>query len=364
MVDVDGHQMRVQTIGLDGADARDVPTVVLEAGFMLDGISAWTSIIEDVAAFAPVIAYDRAGIGQSEVDGESPTPEHIAENLHALLGALGAEPPYVLVGHSLGGPFIRMFTALYPDEVAGLVHVDPTATMSEGEQTAMYAAMGSSAEERRSQIDEQPDMPTPGTRAEMELIIDRSENHWPSFRDLPPVPDVPVSVLMAARYDPSPARGVERDCEPRECHARGMEVRMAWLQKLAAAVTNGTLTVVTNSGHFIQNDDPDLVVWNIRRVVEAEPLKAVVELPASMLAEYVGVYEAQPGAQFTVTLDDGQVFVMITGQQALPVYATEPDEFFLRAVHAQISFVRDADGAVNQLVLHQNGRDIPWQRVR
>lgn len=363
MVDVEGHQMRVQTSGLGNSDAG-APVVVLEAGFMLDGISAWTSIFEDVAEFAPVVAYDRAGIGQSEVDGERPTPRHIAENLHALLGVLRAEPPYLLVGHSLGGPFIRMFTALYPDEVAGLVYVDPTATMSAEEQRGMDEAMGLSAEDRRRQMEGAPEMPTPGTRAEMELVLELSENHWPGFQALPPVPDVPVSVLMASRFQPSPSQGIERDCEPRECYARGMDVRMSWLSNLAAEVTNGTLTVVTNSGHFIQNDDPDLVVWNIRRVVEAEPPEVVVELGSSVLEAYVGIYEVRPEIQFTVTLEDGQVFAQITGQQALPIFAASEDEFFYRAVDAQISFVRDAAGEVSQLVLHQNGRDIPWQRVR
>ena len=96
--------------------------------------------------------------------------------------------------------------------------------------------------------------------------------------------------------------------------------------------------------------------------VEAAPV-GVVDLDPSLLAEYVGVYE-RSGAQFTVTLEDEQIFVQITGQQALPAFASSKDEFFLRVVDAQISFGRDSGGAVNQLVLHQNGRSVPWERVR
>jgi pimeloyl-ACP methyl ester carboxylesterase len=129
MVEVDGHHMRVQTSGLMTRETG-TPVVVFEAGFMRDGISAWGSIVRGVAEFAPFVAYDRAGIGRSEPDGERPTPQHIAENLHALLGVLGVELPYVLVGHSLGGPLIRMYTALYPDEVAGLLDIDPAPTYS------------------------------------------------------------------------------------------------------------------------------------------------------------------------------------------------------------------------------------------
>jgi hypothetical protein len=87
MVDVDGRQVRVQTSGLDVHD--DVTAIVVfEAGFMFDGLSAWTSIIEDVAEFAPVVTYDRAGIGLSEPDGQVPTPAHVVANLRALPPAL------------------------------------------------------------------------------------------------------------------------------------------------------------------------------------------------------------------------------------------------------------------------------------
>lgn len=89
------------------------------------------------------MAYDRAGIGLSESDGQPPTPEHVAERLHAILDVLGADPPYVLVGHSLGGPYVRAFSGMFPAEIAGLVYVDPldfTATLSD--QLAPFEAIG------------------------------------------------------------------------------------------------------------------------------------------------------------------------------------------------------------------------------
>ncbi len=279
MVDVDGHQMHVLTIGLENAQSGS-PVVVFEAGFMRDGISAWRRIVQDVAEFAPIVAYDRAGIGESEPDGDRPTPEHVAENLHSLLGELGAEPPYVLVGHSLGGPFIRMFTALYADEVVGLVQVDPSLTLSEQAEREMLKAAGFPDSEEywqrlwdsaRAMLGE---MPTPGMRAEAEVLLELSETHWSNFQTLPPVPDIPVSILMAVRFQPqrrASRSGIQPTCEPKVCYTRRKKATMLWLSDLVAEVTNGTLTVVTNSGHFIQNDDPDLVVWNIRRVVDTSP---------------------------------------------------------------------------------------------
>jgi pimeloyl-ACP methyl ester carboxylesterase len=173
-VDVDGRQVRVRTAGLESADSRR-PVVVFEAGFMYDGLSAWTSVLHEVAEFAPVVAYDRAGIGGSEPDGVAPTPRHIARNLHRLLGALGAEPPYVLVGHSLGGPLVRMFTELYPTEVRGIVYIDPMYTTSEEERGEVERAMGLSAASRpaiEALVREQlPGMPSASIRAEAEMIL-------------------------------------------------------------------------------------------------------------------------------------------------------------------------------------------------
>ena len=74
--------------------------------------------------------------------------------------------------------------------------------------------------------------------------------------------------------------------------------------------------------------------------------------------------EVRTDVQFTITLEDGQIFGQMTGQGPLAIFPSSRDEFFARVVDAQISFVRDGAGEVSQLVLHQNGRDIPWQRVR
>lgn len=305
MVEVDGRQVRVQTADLEGA-ARTTPIVVFEAGFMFDGLSAWTSVIGDVAEFAPVVAYDRAGIGESEPDGEAPTARHVAENLHAVLDALNAPPPYVLVGHSLGGAFIRMYAAVYPEEVAGLVYVDPTTTMSAQVMRKYDRAMWISEKGRRklnaAAREGFADLPNASVRAEAELIFDQQEAGWPDFQQLPPMPDIPVSVLMAARYEPRPTDAAERNCDPRECHARRIAFRRAWLAELADEVAHGTLTVVKNTGHFIQNDDPELLVWSIRRVLAAEPPRVEVSLPRSTLEEYVGFYEGRPQTGFTVTL--------------------------------------------------------------
>ena len=279
MVDVDGHYMPALTIGLENAESGS-PVVVFEAGAG-GGLATWGSVVGDVANFAPVVAYSRAGLPGSEWDGQLPTPRHVAENLHALLEQVGAEPPYVLVGHSLGGPHIRMFTGMYPEDVAGLVYVDPTDIVTEHEARARHEAMGLSAEDaqRRRETGRQdymanfPAIFAPGLRAEAEVIFELFDTYFAEFHSLPPMPDIPVTVLMATQFNPaqwaSLSSNAQLDCEPRECHARTIALRMEMLSNFAHQVTMGMLTLAPTSGHFIQIDEPDLVIQAIREVVDA-----------------------------------------------------------------------------------------------
>lgn len=86
------------------------------------------------------------------------------------------------------------------------------------------------------------------------------------------------------------------------------------------------------------------------------PARAVT-LPPALLHQYVGRYRLAPGAVFDITLAGDQLYARLTGQPALPVYASARDRFFYTAVDAQLGFERDAKGNVDALVLHQNGAD-------
>src|SRR5687767_11345256 len=123
MVDVDGHAIRVQFAGLDSRTMGS-PVVVFEAG-AASTLEVWSGVLPKVATVAPVVAYDRAGLGRSEWDNQPPTPKHVSNRLRRLLDRIGAKPPYVLVGYSWGGVLARYFAGYHPGDVAGLVFVDP-----------------------------------------------------------------------------------------------------------------------------------------------------------------------------------------------------------------------------------------------
>lgn len=117
LIDVDGFKMHIHCEG-EGS-----PTVILES--MSGGTSVnWGWIQPDVQKETRVCVYDRAGIGWSEADPESLTLARTVRNLHTLLVNANVEGPYVMVGHSLGGVYVRGFAAEYPNEVVGMVLVD------------------------------------------------------------------------------------------------------------------------------------------------------------------------------------------------------------------------------------------------
>jgi pimeloyl-ACP methyl ester carboxylesterase len=119
LVDVGGHRLHLWCTG------QGSPTVVLETGYGATS-SAWALVQPAVANTTRTCAYDRAGLGWSEPGPEPRDARHIATELHSLLQTAEVPGPYVLVGHSNGGLYSRMYAGLYPGDVAGIVLVDAT----------------------------------------------------------------------------------------------------------------------------------------------------------------------------------------------------------------------------------------------
>ncbi|WP_326683617.1 alpha/beta hydrolase [Streptomyces microflavus] len=122
----DGRELYYQRL-TGPAGAETVPTVVFEGG-LAAGRSYWAPVQAALTDVAPTVVYDRSGLGRSPAApaGVSRRLHTLAEDLGDLLDHLGPEGPYVLVGHSWGGPLVRLAAAARPARVAGLVLVDPS----------------------------------------------------------------------------------------------------------------------------------------------------------------------------------------------------------------------------------------------
>ncbi len=111
LFDVDGRTMHLYCSG------AGEPTVVLQSGLDIAGSLAWVAVQPEIANTNRVCSYDRAGILWSDGRDDLPTANQITERLHTLLGIASERPPYVLVGHSLGGPLTMVFADRYRDEI-------------------------------------------------------------------------------------------------------------------------------------------------------------------------------------------------------------------------------------------------------
>ena len=115
----DGRRLNLYCIGTGS------PTVVFDSGLGED-MKVWALVQPQVAGHSRACAYDRAGLGFSDPSPARRTSAFLVEDLRRLLAGAQLEPPYILVGHSFGGMNIKLFAELHPEEIAGLVFVDPS----------------------------------------------------------------------------------------------------------------------------------------------------------------------------------------------------------------------------------------------
>jgi pimeloyl-ACP methyl ester carboxylesterase len=208
---VANQTLHIETFGSNG------PTVVLEAGQGND-FTTRESIAGSIAAFARVVVYDRTGLGQSlpMIDRTSPvTADKVTTALHALLADATIRPPYILVGHSLGGLYVQSFAIRYPAEVSGVVLIDSSSPDAPGELTT------------RARLE-------PGTAAYLEEEgVAESNRQVLSAGPLPARPpdrdrgDRPRTVLQGMGIDADAAATAARRSFPSICthHCRGQRTR-------------------------------------------------------------------------------------------------------------------------------------------
>ncbi|QNK69247.1 alpha/beta fold hydrolase [Variovorax sp. PAMC26660] len=180
---IDGRQMHLQRSGPVPASALQ-PTLVIEAG---GGCASpiYARLQQVLSAKYPVISYDRAGMGWSEADDAPFDGKRSAQQLHALLAAAEVTGPIVLIGHSLGGLLNRIYTGLYPEQVAGVVMLDA----SHPEQFELFKGLPAEqlAPERKKRAEFQAGGVPPPDFAPIQAI----------FADMPH-----VLRQMAANYTP------------------------------------------------------------------------------------------------------------------------------------------------------------------
>lgn len=239
-VEVEGHQLRMLISG------RGSPTVVFETGGSPGAggpLEYWKRVQPAVSKFTGTVTYDRAGIGLSAPGPKPRDARQVARELHTALHNAHVAPPYILVGHSFGGPLNRVFAGMYPDEVAGMVLLDPT----QEEFINWNQARDTNHVER---VDEEwKDMQA--------SLAEAHQSRVP--------PGVPVVLITAMGSRVLPSFITEKQKEDMET------VRQMWLKfhnEWMEKIPDGQHITTENSGHGIPFEEPDLVIKTIRQVVE------------------------------------------------------------------------------------------------
>lgn len=295
-VDVGGYSLHIYCTG------EGEPTVVVDAGNG-DFSVGWRGIQPEVAKFTRICTYDRAGYGWSDPSPKPRTAIVMAQELHTLLANAGVAPPYILVGHSLGGYNVRMFADLYPAEVAGMVLVDaghedqfdrfPPEYARLNEQQASYLnvmafmarfgilrVLGNTS--RGANLAPPQVLKLPEEAQPVYLMLMSHPAYFDTtlaegkslpeiiaqMRETGNLGDLPLIVLTAEQtLDPAILQAIGL---PPDFDTAG--IQQTWLElqaELALLSTHSEHVIVKDSNHAIQLDQPGAVMDAIRRLVEA-----------------------------------------------------------------------------------------------
>jgi len=271
-ITINGFKFEVYTTGMQN-NQTNKPVIVFENG-MAATYDRWKAIIDDVSKTNAVFAYNRPRIGESEDDNLPPTTEHIVTNLRKMLLKKGLKPPYLLVSHSFGGAYIRSFASLHPNEIAGLVFIDPVDfTKKAGMGYLPYLELGFTEDQIDSAFGNPyedfleklyTEMPKHYVE-EVKISIHLSKTEFNEC-DRNPLPNVPVYFIMAGGYSAGEGDNSPLDCDREKLFRVNENLKMKRYLQLLYPLKYGKLFYSSGSSHYVQTDEPDLVISCIKLV--------------------------------------------------------------------------------------------------
>lgn len=246
---------------IEGSGPR---TVIFESG-LGDTLSVWDAVQPQVAAgCARTVSYDRAGYAGSDMAETPRDAANIVAELRAALARRNIHPPYILVGHSLGGLYMQYFARNYPREVAGLVLVDSSFW---NQRLPLIPSTAAAAAAAASASADPPGDPPPPHGSQMVIVfmpwIMRSEIMGSAAAGAevhasPPASGLPAIVLSSTRR----LQGETAAAQAREV---GLQ------DDLAREFPGAEHILVPESGHYIQRDRPDVVIAAVRKLAGCGP---------------------------------------------------------------------------------------------
>jgi pimeloyl-ACP methyl ester carboxylesterase len=273
LINVGGYKMHINCTG------QGTPTVILDSG-LGDSYVSWLKVQPQIAKFTRVCSYDRAGLGYSDYSPHPRTSRVMAQELHTLLQNAGASPPYVLVGHSMGGYNVRLYASFYRSEVTGMVLVDS----SHPEQEKRFPQALNDMDKTWVREQEFLTFSTPvgiprllgfcGDDAAVRAADCNFHSYREGFTVLKTFSESAAQAATAGSLGDLPLAVLSHDPDLPQPEIPADLVKPmneAWEQmqdELAHLSTRGTRAVAKNSSHYIQLDRPEVVIEAIRGVVD------------------------------------------------------------------------------------------------
>jgi pimeloyl-ACP methyl ester carboxylesterase len=276
LVTVDGHTMHIRCVG------QGSPTVILEQGAGGFSMQWPETIVTQLSQTTRVCAYDRAGYGWSDPRPEERTAWQIVHELHSLLEKARIEPPYVVVGVSNGGLYIRSYAAEYPQEVAGLVLAAATSVEGlediKGLPSTIFIVMG-----RLGIFRLFPEMICPGTSCDQAskpmiaafrgraTLYQTYDAEWVGIQS----PD--ALAVLRKRLSPAGSLGNKplviltsnQSGLPESEMPASYREFLANDRKVMTSLSSNNRYVLVNGGHGLYIEHPNLVIQSVKDVVEA-----------------------------------------------------------------------------------------------
>lgn len=272
LVKVNGKNFNVYVKGFE-ARKKNTPAIIFENGLGV-GLGNWDTVIDQIAKFSPVLAYDRAGVEKSDKIFQMPTIKVVAENLKAILTTLNISPPYILVGHSLGGLYVRGFAGIYPNDIAGLVFIHPADfTETKDNWNSIFRTINVPEKKIDEMIYDRLykksviDSAFFGPSSELAVLTELRRTDFIEVTNLP-VPNVPIYFFIGGKFEvPSEKRSKDFNHEEFFTHRTNINIER-WKKFIYSSNKGGSLIYLSNCGHYLHRDDPKAVVNMIKFLVD------------------------------------------------------------------------------------------------
>jgi pimeloyl-ACP methyl ester carboxylesterase len=285
-VDIGGRSLNIDCSG-EGS-----PAVIFDSGAGLPGLQ-WSAVQAEIAKETRACSFDRAGFGWSDMGPFPRTSEAMSSDLHQLLHRVGVSMPFIYVGHSLGGLNARVYNAMYPTEIAGVVFVDaahedeprraPAFMLGHNAPRALWHPIWIAAQTARllgviRLMTRSPSLPSDPAQRTREQILAALRSQPKAIASLADAsgPESYREAESAGGFGDRPVfvltRGkVQQSAPVTDMDKQGVAYEQVWMHeiqpRLARLSTHGKQVIVANSGHDIPAEAPEAVIGAVREVL-------------------------------------------------------------------------------------------------